>query len=185
MNQPTEYVNPRLEELNANINEISTKLNKLGYSGGRNIEERYFVYFFLPLFCGESTENASELMNIWHNVAGTLMNSVDVIDESGRVVAVVPPIHDNKVIELNSNNRDNLVYNLQTAEKISALSPGLGQSIAAKTLDEKAASLLGNGEAVNLIDMWNKLFAYYEKPLIAKTGSIKKNDTPEYTYDYE
>jgi len=63
-----------------------------------SIPENVFVAIFLPWFAGQSTDPRIDV-NTWLNISGSPYKSVKVIDSSGDVSYVIPPLFDRTIIQ--------------------------------------------------------------------------------------
>ncbi len=137
----------------------------------RSLPEIMFKTYFLPLFCGESTENADELISQWFNIAGTNYSAVNIVDNNGNFIIRIPPLHDRNTMRPILNRNEDIAYAFSVAREKASLSPALANNIITNELDARYNSI-ANQEYSDLKEEWDKVFKHYGK---TPNGSEDKN----------
>lgn len=153
------------------------------------VPENIFVFHFLPLFSGESTANKESLLENWYLIAGTPYHEVNVINESGEVVAVVPPILNRKILPIKTE-RDkgaDLDSMFKTAIQNSSLHPNLGNKMIISELSSRFLNHLSLENNAVLKESWDKLLSHYGKSLAPKETTMIPigNASHESDFEYE
>ena len=150
------------------IESVKEMFHELDKKDVRVIPENMFVHHFLPFFSGEVTENSSETVANWLTIAGSAVHPVNIINNTGQVVAQVPPIQNNSALDPSAKSETNLAYTLKESKALSSLSPTAGQSVLMGELNNKLMAMTEQQLQKNKEheDKWNKLLSHYgKKPL--------------------
>ena len=151
-----------------------------------SIPENIFVNMFLPLFSGESKDNRTELLEQWYTVAGTPYTSVNIINEQGIIVAVVPPILNRNAIPVvaKREERRSLDTMFDYAKQKASLSPNLAHSVVITELNGRFLSKAEDTPNTDISAKWEALLAHYGKALVPKqaVNAINSNDS-DFDYD--
>lgn len=163
-NNPKSMQEIQTQMLQTQINTIKEQFRQLDKLDVRTIPEAIFVHHFLPVFSGERTENAQEALSMWVNIAGSNFHPVNVVNNRGEVVAQVPPLQNNAVLDPSSSN-SNLGYAVKESNAKANLSPLGAQAMLTNQLTNKLTSMTVNLESKNKPHekMWNDLLAKYGK----------------------
>lgn len=104
------------------------------------------------------------LMNEWMNDVGSPFVEVEVINQEGEILYVIPPILDNNT---EINNTKNSIPNLvEQASNQAKIFPRLGEEY----INARIIPLLNQASMrPEYIEMWNKVYAYHQMPLIKTT----------------
>lgn len=129
----------------------------------RTIGEEDFIALFLPLFAGDfqrDREKFTLAISAWHKVAGSHYQAVHVV-KNGRVVATVPPLHNNNLSAVPQPNgravRDIFVDAIHAA----SFRPELGSESLRLGLKQR---FLDNGQRSDMTPerkKWYDLLAHY------------------------
>lgn len=130
----------------------------------RTLPEVIFVTYFLPLFSGESKENADNLISQWFNIAGTNYSSVNIVDNNGNFIIKIPPLHDRNSMTPILDRSEDIAYAFNLAHQKASLSPRLANNIIANELNSRYNSIT-KSDYVNLKEDWDKVFKHYGKNL--------------------
>lgn len=152
------------EMLKGQIKTIKEQFQKLDKLDVRTIPEAIFVHHFLPVFSGERKENAQESLAMWVNIAGSNFHPVNIVNPKGEVVAQVPPLQNNAVLDP-SSSKSNLSYAVQESNARAGLSPLGSQTILTNQLTNKLNALTSEIDAKNVPHekMWKDLLTKYGK----------------------
>lgn len=112
------------------------------------------------------------LMNEWMNEVGSPFVEVEVFNQDGEILYVIPPILDNST-EI-ANNKDSIPNLVEQASNQARIFPRLGEEY----INKRIIPLLNHATMKpEYVKMWNKVFAYHQMPLI-KIAS-EQNTTDE------
>jgi len=158
------------------IEEAQEQFLELDKRNVRSIPENMFVHHFLPFFSGETTENAQESINNWITIAGSPMHPVNIVNSQGQVVAQVPPINNNAILDPASDKEINMAYAMKEAKSLSGLSPTAGQNLIIGKLSEKLDTLTAHvsDKQTEMQDRWNDLLKHYNKKPIGAAANDKQ-----------
>ncbi len=133
-------------------------------ASARNIQEEDFKRLFLPWFAGEQKDTDGQLMQVWLNVAGSPYASVDLVNEMGTVVGVVPPIQDRNVIPIKSDRGDtSLDYLFMRANNTASLSPKAAVNELAVGLKKRFGNTYDQQSLAGARQKWVELLQHYGK----------------------
>jgi hypothetical protein len=165
------------EMLQNQINKIKQQFEQLDKLDVRTVPENIFVHHFLPVFSGEKTENVQEALSMWVNIAGSNFHPVNIVNGNGEIVAQVPPIQNNTVLDP-SNRASNLSYAVKEANAKAGLSPLGAQAMLTNQLTNKLTNMTADLNSKNKPheQMWNDLFNKYGK---SSTSDKSKNQQAE------
>lgn len=167
--------------LDEKIKQMKEDFDQLDKLNIRSIPENIFVFNFLPFFCGEKVENSNYLLNTWLDIAGSNYKPVNVVDNNGKVVITVPPIHDNNAIEPVTNRRDDLSYMFRESREKSTLSPNLGINIVNDALGSRFHKVIRDTQNSPIKEKWLALFRHYGKtPALLDTPKEVEGDDFDY-----
>lgn len=167
---------------------LKVVLEKVTQERKRTVYESDFKELFLPFFRGQyvdDKEKTSELLQAWVRVAGSVFDEVELLDEGGDVIAVVPSIYgrDTRPIKYRDGRSWNQAHHRK--DNLSQIDP----SVAGSNFVKDAAVVLG----VDLIDeqeskkhaeKWVAFLAPYGGSL-KKKSTVVAPDEGELDFDYE
>lgn len=149
----------------------------------RTLPDLIFKTYFLPLFCGETTENSDELISQWFVIAGTNYSAVNIVDANGNFVIRIPPLHDRNTLTPILKRNEDLSYAFSVAKQKASLSPLLANNIISNELGARFDSIV-NKEYSNLKEEWDKVFKHYGKTANISSGSDLKNAGDEDEFEF-
>lgn len=143
------------------------------------LPEPLFVKHFLPVFAGEvsSKENQQALGN-WISIAGTPMNEVDIIDNTGKVLFSVPPLFNTAVIDItNRANGRSLADIFKEYVIRNANIPSIAERKLADAIEDKLNQSVDSGRRnLGNEERWMSIFERYGKVTIDNSSNIKPQD---------
>jgi hypothetical protein len=163
------------KQFKEHIQEMKLGFDSLNQLNVRSIPEVLFVNNFLPLFCGEISNKLpmfNDLLNVWLNIAGTNYSPVNVVDNKGNVIIVVPPINDKDILKPIISRTEDIAYVFMEAKAKSVMSPSIGANIIAEGLGSRISSLITQEKPTTIQEQWTKLFTHYSKMGKVKPKSI-------------
>lgn len=184
MNMASDPIRNMLQkDLERKTAELKAGFAALAQSNTRSVPENIFVTHFLPLFCGESQENKSVLLDNWYAIAGTPYSPVNVVDIYGNVIVTVPPILNREVlpVKIERDNGD-LSDVFETAARKAEFSPKLGENHVVNELSKRFLSTIDTSPNDALKAQWAAVFSKYGKG--AKTATAAQPAT-ESDFEYE
>lgn len=154
-----------------NLAAINIMANSLQESGNPKISETYFANRWLSMFLEREFGNRDKvIVNAWViEVAGNASNAVDITDNSGKIVATIPPIVGSTKIVKHKTSREAFSNIAAEAVLHNQTIPGTGD----KLLSNAAKKL----ELINYDSsdkFWLDLFAYFKVDLKAYVEQFKK-----------
>jgi|JFJP01.1.fsa_nt_gi hypothetical protein len=149
----------------------------------RNIPDIMFRTYFLPYFSGEMEDSDNEVLSTWINIAGSTYSAVNILDNNGKVIARVPPIHDRDVISPIVNRNEDLSYIFKLAREKASLSPRLANNIVNDELNNRLNNLSADHDSSTLEKEWIELFQYYGKITINKKSKELDSDD-QYEFEF-
>lgn len=176
-NKPKSMQEIQTHMLQTQINTIKEQFNQLDRLDVRTIPEAIFVHHFLPVFSGERTENAQEALSMWVNIAGSNFHPVNVINNQGDVVAQVPPLQNNRVLDP-AKSASNLSYAVTESNARANLSPLGAQAMLTNQLTNKLTSMTADLESKNKPheQMWADLLSKYGKAPVTQKAKDQQED---------
>lgn len=160
--------------LHNQIQSIKEQFQQLDQLDVRSVPENIFIHHFLPVFCGERTENVQETVAMWVNIAGSNFHPVNVVNNSGEVVAQVPPLQNNKALDP-SRSHSNIAYALKESQAKADLSPIAAQNALTNQLGSKLDNMTEGTDVRNkpLEEKWTELLTKYGKVDTKKASSAE------------
>lgn len=131
----------------------------------RSFKEKDFILTFLPYFCGELQEGMQVAIATWIGIAGSAMGSVNLLDATGKVVAIVPPIGNIDVIDPSKKEGYSVGFILQQSAAKSSISPRAGINNMVGGILGKIDAGINKDSIVSHYDKWSALLARYGKKL--------------------
>lgn len=163
------------KQFDARLAVLKSGFEALEKANVRTIPEVIFLQYFLPFFCGETDENAQELLNQWFTIAGNTYAPVNIVNANGQFIIQVPPIHDRTTLSPILNRDQDIAYTFTVAQAKASLSPTLANNIINNGLSQRFNSIANNDKANPVLkEQWLKLFQHYGK---IEKGPI--NNTPQ------
>ena len=163
-------------ELQKKINESRRDFAKMGGVLTRTIPEYLFVENFLAFFCGEeklSVQDTRTKLSNWFTIAGTNWSEVNVVDQKGAVVVVVPGICDASVFKPIVDRESLTAYTIRLAQERMTIHHTLGERMIQEDLNKKVGLMTQGSTMEESCKAWNKVFAHYKKPLIGSGQQSK------------
>ena len=152
-----------------------------------SIPENVFVAIFLPWFAGQSTDPRIDV-NTWLNISGSPYKSVKVIDSSGDVSYVIPPLFDRTIIQTSDDKKTNasLIHVLATYEQLNKISPKRAEAYYLAELEKRQ---IFNDQTTALrkkVEFWNELFKKHNLPVFdVKSSTISNASTDKIDLEYD
>jgi hypothetical protein len=151
----------------------------------RTVPEYIFLQYFLPFFCGDTNENAQDLLNHWFTIAGNTYAAVNIVNNNGEFVIQVPPIHDRTTLSPILDRDQDIAYTFTVAQAKASLSPTLANNIINNGLGERFNSMVNNDKSNPVLkEQWIKLFQHYGKisKEVAKANLQNNGDEDEFEW---
>lgn len=172
-----EAIRLQLEQSTSDINRCFDAL--VGKQDRRNIPEELFVQEFLPYFSGQKQlDQGSNVLSNWVTIAGTPFAEVNVTDNAGNTVVVVPGLMNTLQHNLTERSKTTFHDIVVQAEIVGSQQSILGTRYLNNKLDEKQKELINEvmPEAVTPVkDQWSNIFQHYG---IIK-AEVNKQNNPE------
>jgi len=136
-----------------------------------------FRHCFLPFFLGEQV--APEVtrglpqpdLGHWIAIAGGPYNKVDLVDSAGNVVLTVPPAMDSETLDHSIHDKSASMYEgIATAREILTHSPHKANKHLEHLYAHELSRLVVKPLDIDHIIAWNKIYAYFDKPMIEFEG---------------
>lgn len=136
------------------------------------ISEVDFARYFLTTFAGEEPEDiTSRKLREWIDVAGGHGRYVYIVDNSNRILFLVPPRLDFNVIQPDGHDKQaNLRDRLASAQNLMAINKGQAEVEYNHVLLHELERIVRNPVDLNHFVLWNKIFRHYGKPEIEIPG---------------
>lgn len=136
-----------------------------------------FRHCFLPFFLGEDVApevtqgRGQPNLGHWIALAGGPYNEVDLIDDKGVVVLTVPPALDNETLDHSIHDKAaSMQEAILTAREILTHSPQMANKHLEHLYAHELKRLVIKPFDIDHIIAWNKIYAYFDKPLIEFPG---------------
>jgi hypothetical protein len=188
-----DYNNPvvRLEReaLFRRVQEDRANLSKLNGVSLSTMPEDIFVYYFLPLFAGEDTSNARELIAQWQRVASSPWMAVNIVNKAGEIVGQIPPLQESGWFTPTKDDANNLDYQMMLAQQRAAISPAMANGMIVDALMEKVDALTSRANVTEYLEKWEALLNRYGKSMKKDTAvettsvAISSPEQPELEVD--
>ena len=128
------------------------------------LPENIFVGYFLPYFSGQKPiDKSSQVMADWISIAGTPMNEVDILDQSGNTIYTVPSLFDTNIIKVNSRKEGESIADIYNQYDLRMNNiPSVANNFLLKALDKKIEDL--NTQSTihdNNVTRWNSILSRY------------------------
>lgn len=172
-------------EFQKRMERLQAEFNTLDKEDVRSLPEGIFVRDFLPLFSGENVQDRETLLSYWYLIAGTPYHPVNLVDEAGRVVVQVPPLHDRNVLSAAPSNSKELSVVFEEAKQKSSLSPALGQQIIASALNNQLQTKTIQVSNEKWTKQWEVVLARYGKTLKKTTTMSQAGQGSESDFEIE
>lgn len=160
-------------------NKLNTDLIKDAFmmlgNGYNQMPEQAFVQTFLPIFIGDR-EATKEDLDAWDEVIGVPFNGLNLIDQYGQIVAVVPPLRDRAGVLNTGKGEDNdIALMLADHDSTANLAPAPAQmGLAADLIDKYVSTAEPN---TFLQDQWVEFLSRYKpKDAVVKVNATKVVD---------
>lgn len=143
---------------------------------------------FLSVFKGEKTNKEIEegnYMSIWIAIAGGPHLPVDLIDDSGTIVAIVPALINADKFNKNSSEDDRGVFENAAREMadLRVINPRLAMGRYLQRLIPYADSLTRSENEILQDDKWNQLFDYFNNGKTTVKAKVIDNLSDAFVYD--
>jgi hypothetical protein len=148
--------------------ELQAKFSELNKSETRTIPEDLFLQHFMPIFDGSSIEDKDQKMAIWLTIAGSGYARVIVVDINKRPVAVVPPIFNREMVNVEAKTGINLGAMFEEANRRSDITPVLGAAIIRNELGSVLTKIIESDSNSAIEKEWIALFEKYPNKLLVK-----------------
>lgn len=156
------------------FSEIKAHFQMSREEGLSKLNEKLFVQYWLPYFCGEveDPQTCENLRLNWIKVAGSPSNAVLVVDDAGETLFEVPGIHSSNIIRPIVARSRNISSDVQNAIARESMGPLVSQGIISKALYQRSQALLGDMRSIEDDQKWRAIFVRYgKKPKAAQEAS--------------
>lgn len=156
--------NPEIDSLNLQNQQIFEAL--VVKDTLAKLPEYLFVQNFLPYFCGElDISKNDEVIPYWYAIAGSPTKEVEIIDESGKSLFVVPSLTDTSIIDPSKEKgRINFAEIVHLAKLYSNQSPVAGENFINTQLADKFYKLTAKSKVFGDNEKrWLDIFVRYGK----------------------
>lgn len=149
--------------------------------------ERMFANVFFPYFADGVNPHYNVDMGMWVNYAKSPFTSVEVYDENGHTVFVVPPVLERFAFKSNAASRSTMGDVLKLAKQFANIHPSQGRAYLDAQLEKR--TLLENmpEKMVEYLRVWNFIFKRYgREPLLdldEKINTESSVDSGKFTED--
>lgn len=126
------------------------------------IPEIIFVRDFLPMFSGEIPNN-DYLISMWYTISGGPFNQVKVVDNSGKTVAIVPPVLDRDLVRSDRPANTSLIEIFNDHEGLSHISPIAANNRLHDDLVNGYCEDIKGSSNIELTNKWIALLNQYSK----------------------
>lgn len=117
---------------------------------------------FLYFFTGHVKENALKAFQIWLDIAGSASNSVNLVDNTGKIVAVVPPMGVNEVFDpADHSDGISIGHIFREANAKATISPMVGQNTILHAMVQKINDESQQHAINDRRIEWEKLFSFF------------------------
>lgn len=138
----------------------------------RNLPESIFKEEFLPYFAGQKDiRDQPNVLEQWMTVAGNAFAEVNLIDQSGKVTAIVPGISSTLHLQISSGSV-NLSDACRQSQLVGSQIPALGVRFFQGALDARQQELVDSivPDTINVAKTkWEAVFNHFGVDLTAKT----------------
>lgn len=101
LNNPLNIDSSLLNDFKAELTSFTDTIAKSFLSDRLRYPEKKFTYYFAPVLLGFQTPMAGQnVFASWQSEVGSLHSEVDIIDDHGNILFVVPPLMDTSSINL-------------------------------------------------------------------------------------
>jgi len=146
------------------------------------ISEEVFKQYFLPCFAGQ--EPFQEKLSIWLNLAGGVHNPVQVVDDGGNPLFVVPATYSVDTFAINGRNKErslDVSTLITTVKRFNSVNPVKANEIMNNGFHQVALDMVDTSITPKIEAEWKSIFDRYgitsgaqSKAGIAK--SVEHND---------
>lgn len=150
---------------------------KREYEQNNQVPAEAFRWCFLPFFLGEEVPpevtqgRGQPNIGHWIALAGGPYRPVDIINESGEKILEVPPVLDNTVLDHSIHDKSAAMREaIVSSREILTHNPAQSNRYLEHLYQHELKRLVVKPLDIDHIIAWNKIFAYYGKPLIAIEG---------------
>lgn len=167
--------NIALKEMNQEIDQAYNDLFKTDKSNYQ-LPEHVFVNNFLPYFSGQVKEDKNlPVTTTWIAIAGTPMNPVDIVDETGEVLYTVPPLMSSNFLRTNENLRGKSFNEIFTRARNQANRlPVLGDRVLAEEASQKL-NKMDVKPSIEEYSNWNNIYERYGIKTASKLTNKNNN----------
>lgn len=167
-----------LAELKSDINRINDLMQEQANESLVRITERQFKEVFLPFFAGEENLPYKVDAGNWEKIAGGPFKAVNVVNEYGEVLFQVPPLLNREAISVyEQEGEDALGEVLGRANNLMNIFPARGRQLLNHHFAHRLNTTQGDDKLLETIEIWNKIFKRYNKPLIIIKGINDKTES--------
>lgn len=169
-NPPSDPLAERRAVLARQIESIQTDLKSVTSGDRARFPERYFVGIFLPYFAGDAQPAYPQAdMGMWiSRVAGSPFAEVDIVNEQGEVIYVIPPMLDRAALDSRpaGDRSVPLEHVIKTAEQLHRMSPLQGENYITQKLTEHALVMRAPSNVLRNLETWNRIFQANGRPVL-------------------
>jgi len=170
-------------QFDARLKQLKEGFASIEKANVRTMPENIFVAYFLPFFCGESTDNMDAILANWYTIAGTNYSPINIVDKNGDFVIQVPPLHDRNVFKPILNRTEDMAYAMNLAKQKASLSQNLANAIVNEELGMRYGQLTDDADKLTSVqEQWNLLFKHYGK--LPKEASVSMKDDIGDEFEY-
>lgn len=153
------------------------------------LPESIFIQVFLPFFCGEKLiTDEKDILVKWVSIAGAPTKEVQIIDDNGNDLFIVPPLMDSTIIDIkNEGQGQPFLSIISNYELHKNQLPVVGENYLKNSIDERMKTLTKDSTAHELNEkQWNNIFIRYNKidgPNADESSDTNKLSDDEISYD--
>lgn len=153
--------------------EVSPMLSVLESTIRMKIQEAPFLKFFLPSFAG-LVKTKHDVNAEWLRISGTPWNEVDVVNDRGDVVAVVPALLPSRIFNPAMGSKKRINPELAKLGNLQRINPNKTQYAYQAVLEESLHETIDQSEVERKNRMLGALFQHYAEYLAdyAKNNNI-------------
>lgn len=153
------------------------------------LPESIFVQVFLPFFCGEKSINdEKDILVKWVSIAGSPTKEVQIIDDNGDDLFVVPALMDSTIIDIKNDSQGQTFLSIIANYELHKNQlPVVGENYLKNSIDEKMKTLTKDSTAHESNEKsWNEIFIRYNKidgPDTDESADVNRLSDDEISYD--
>lgn len=172
-----QFQKQRRNFIDVDIRQVSSQL--ITRPRVEQVPETIFVNYFLPMFAGEVDQTEAVNYNTWiEKVAGRDTAPVEVVNEQGVVLFVVPPMLDSSVIEQTQSGRNSFTRIERKYSRLKEVAAAESQTFLTVTMQSIHIAEKPSQGVIDNIKTWNEIFKRYgREDKILNLGNLLEYDT--------